>query len=86
MNFYDEFIECEGDFCGGDEIRRTIDSIAYVTLGLGYDLGQGTRLSLNVYNLTDENPPRIYNGFYSAADVTYDFLGQYYSLGISHEF
>jgi len=86
VNFYDEFVECEGDFCGGDEIRRTIDSIAYVTLGLGYDLGQGTRLSLNVYNLTDENPPRIYNGFYSAADVTYDFLGQYYSLGISHEF
>ena len=86
VNFYDEFIECEGDFCGGDEIRRTIDSIAYVTLGLGYDLGQGTRLSLNVYNLTDENPPRIYNGFYSAADVAYDFLGQYYSLGISHEF
>ena len=65
---------------------RTIDSVAYVTLGVGYDLGQGTRLNLNVYNLTDENPPRIYNGFYSAADVAYDFLGQYYSLGISHQF
>ena len=86
VNFYDEFTECEGDFCGGDEIRRTIDSVAYVTLGLGYDLGQGTRFNLNVYNLTDENPPRIYNGFYSAADVAYDFLGQYYTLGISHKF
>lgn len=86
VNFYDEFTECDGDYCGGDEIRRTIDSVAYVTLGVGYDLGQGTRLNLNVYNLTDENPPRIYNGFYSAADVAYDFLGQYYSLGISHKF
>ena len=86
VNFYDEFTECDGDFCGGNEISRTIDSVAYVTLGVGYDLGQGTRLNLNVYNLTDENPPRIYNGFYSAADVAYDFLGQYYSLGISHEF
>lgn len=86
VNFYDEFTECDGDFCGGDEVRRTIDSVAYVTLGVGYDLGQGTRFNLNVYNLTDENPPRIYNGFYSAADVAYDFLGQYYSIGISHKF
>ena len=86
VNFYDEFTECDGDFCGGDEIRRDIDSVAYVTAGVGYDLGQGTRFNLNVYNLTDENPPRIYNGFYSAADVAYNFLGQYYSLGISHEF
>ena len=86
VNFYDEFTECDGDFCGGDEVRRDIDSVAYVTAGVGYDLGQGTRFNLNVYNLTDEDPPRIYNGFYSAADVAYDFLGQYYSLGISHEF
>jgi len=87
VNYYDEFTECEGDFCGDPTTpSRTIDSVAYITLGMGYDFGQGTRLSLNVYNLTDENPPRIYNGFYSAADVAYDFLGQYFQVGISHTF
>ncbi len=86
VNFYDKFSECEDDYCQEDLISRTIDSVYYVSLGLGYNFGQGTRLGLNVSNLTDENPPRIYNGFYSAADVAYDFMGRYYTVSLNHKF
>jgi outer membrane receptor protein involved in Fe transport len=39
-----------------------------------------------VSNLLDEDPPRIFNGFYSSADVSYDFMGRYLTLGVSHNF
>ena len=86
LNYYDNFDECEDDFCNGGTSRREIDNVAYISLGVGYDLGQGTRLGLNVSNLTDEDPPRIYNGFYSGADVAYDFMGRYYMVSINHTF
>ena len=88
LNYYGNFDECEEDFCnGGDEFaKREIDSRAYVSLGLGYDLGQGTNVGFNVSNLTDEDPPRIYNGFYSGADASYDFMGRYYTLSVNHNF
>jgi outer membrane receptor protein involved in Fe transport len=86
LNYYDNFDECEDDFCNGGTARREIDNVAYISLGVGYDLGQGTRLGLNVSNLTDEDPPRIYNGFYSGADVAYDFMGRYYMVSINHTF
>jgi outer membrane receptor protein involved in Fe transport len=57
-----------------------------LTLSGGYDLGQGTRVRLVVSNLLDEDPPRIFNGFYSSADVSYDFMGRYLTLGVSHNF
>ena len=52
----------------------------------GYDFEQGTNAQLTVSNLLDEHPPRIYNGFYSAADVNYDFMGRYVGLTLRHEF
>lgn len=86
LNYYDNFDECEDDFCNGGTARREIDNRAYISLGIGYDLGQGTRLGVNVSNLTDEDPPRIYNGFYSGADVSYDFMGRYYMVSLNHSF
>lgn len=88
LNFYDNFSECEDDFCNGgaEFLEREIDDRAYLSLGFGYNLGQGTRLGLNISNVTDEDPPRIYNGFYSGADVAYDFMGRYYTLSLNHKF
>jgi len=88
VNSYSDFRECEDDYCNGgpDVASRNIEQVRYLTLSGGYDLGQGTRVRLVVSNLLDEDPPRIFNGFYSSADVTYDFMGRYLTLGVSHNF
>jgi outer membrane receptor protein involved in Fe transport len=88
VNSYSDFRECEDDYCNGgpDVASRNIEQVRYLTLSGGYDVGQGTRVRLVVSNLLDEEPPRIFNGFYSSADVSYDFMGRYITLGINHSF
>ena len=86
LNRYPSFEECESDNCQGDNLRRQIEEVTYVSASFGYDFEQGTNAQLTVSNLLDEHPPRIYNGFYSAADVNYDFMGRYVGLTLRHEF
>ena len=86
LNRYPSFEECESDNCQGDNLRRQIEEVTYVSASFGYDFEQGTNAQLTVSNLLDEHPPRIYNGFYSAADVNYDYMGRYVGLTLRHEF
>lgn len=87
FNSYPSFEECSGDNCNNESSsRRQIERVTYVTAGFGYNFEQGTRLSLNISNLLDEEPPRIFNAFYSAADVSYDFMGRYIGLTLIHNF
>jgi outer membrane receptor protein involved in Fe transport len=84
---YPSFEECSGDNCNNEtSSRRQIERVTYVSAGFGYDFEQGTRLRLNISNLLDEEPPRIFNAFYSAADVSYDFMGRYINLTLIHNF
>ena len=95
VNSYSEFRECEDESCrvttGADgtpnvPASRDIEAAKYLTLSGGYDFEQGTRARIVVSNLLDEPPPRIFGGFYSSADVAYDFMGRYIMLALSHTF
>ena len=86
LNRYPSMEECESNNCQGDNLRRQIEEVTYVSASFGYDFEQGTNAQLTVANLLDEHPPRIYNAFYSAADVNYDFMGRYVGLTLRHEF
>jgi outer membrane receptor protein involved in Fe transport len=87
LNRYPAFEECQGDNCNSSSsIRRDIEEVTYVSASFGYNFEQGTRAQLTVQNLLDEEPPRMYYGSYSAASPSYDFLGRYVGLTLSHEF
>ena len=86
LNGYPSLEECDGSCSSDTSIRREIEAVTYVTAAASYDFEQGTTVNLSISNLLNEEPPRIFNGFYSAADVTYDFMGRYMNLTVTHEF
>ena len=86
LNGYPSLEECDGSCSSDTSIRREIEAVTYVTAAASYDFEQGTTLNLSISNLLNEEPPRIFNGFYSAADVSYDFMGRYMNLTVTHEF
>jgi outer membrane receptor protein involved in Fe transport len=66
-----------------------VPSKTYVDLALGYTFQENTRLQLSVDNVTDEEPPILYqnNVLNSNTDVsTYDLIGTYYRVSLSHKF
>jgi iron complex outermembrane receptor protein len=66
-----------------------IPSATYVDLSFGYTWQENTRIQLSVDNLTDEEPPILYqnNVINSNTDVsTYDAIGTYYRVSLSHKF
>jgi iron complex outermembrane recepter protein len=80
---------------GVDVDRNTIDSRAWTNLVLGYEdttAGGGTwRVTLNVQNLFDKDPPVIPSSVDSrfgaqATDNTYDVWGRRYQLGFNFDF
>lgn len=86
LNGYPSFEECDGACSSETSIRRDIEMVTYVTAAGSYDFQQGTTVNLSISNLLNEEPPRIFNAFYSAADESYDFMGRYMSLTVTHEF
>jgi outer membrane receptor protein involved in Fe transport len=67
-----------------------IKSATYVDLTLGYTVPKlGTKVQFGVNNLTDKQPPILYqnNVINANTDVaTYDTIGRYYYLNLSHKF
>jgi len=87
LNRYPSFEECQGDNCNNESsVRRDIEEVTYVSASFGYNFEQGTTATVVVSNLLDEHPPKIYNAFYSARDVAYDFIGRYIGLTVRHDF
>ncbi len=88
--------ECE-DVCNGEAPpeaetppSRPISAIATVDLFTGYTMdvlnGKST-ISAGINNLLDQDPPVIYNGFQADSDgATYDYLGRYFYLRLTHQF
>jgi outer membrane receptor protein involved in Fe transport len=86
FNGYPSFEECDGACSSESSVRRDIEMVTYVTAAGSYDFQQGTKVNLSISNLLNEEPPRIFNAFYSAADESYDFMGRYINLTVTHQF
>ena len=90
------FEECEDDDCKGkyradvEEVSpsRKVDPHSLFNVrgsyGLGTTFGYST-LTVGINNLLDQPPAVIYNGFLGTSDAsTYDFLGRYLYVRLSH--
>jgi iron complex outermembrane receptor protein len=77
------------DGAPGIQPSLPIDSKTYLDLSLAYTFRENTTIQLTADNLTDEEPPLLYqnNVLNSNTDVsTYDVIGTYYRLSLKHEF
>ena len=68
---------------------RTVDdnftADIYASYALDTEAG-ATTFTLGVNNVTDQDPPLIYSGFYADSSTAYDFLGRYFYLNVGHSF
>jgi outer membrane receptor protein involved in Fe transport len=77
------------DGAPGIQPSLPIPSKTYLDLALSYTWRENTKIQLTVDNLTDEEPPLMYqnNVLNSNTDVsTYDLIGTYYRVSLSHKF
>ena len=90
------FLECEKDDCkglyredvGGEPPSRSVESNSTFNLRGSYklrtDLGESV-VTAGINNLLDQPPAVIFNGFLGTSDSnTYDFLGRYVYVRLSH--
>jgi outer membrane receptor protein involved in Fe transport len=66
-----------------------LDSVTYLDLAFGYQFNDSLRFQVSVDNLTEEEPPLLYqnNVLNSNTDVsTYDLIGTYYRASLSYKF
>jgi outer membrane receptor protein involved in Fe transport len=66
-----------------------IPSMTYVDFTVGYELPTNTRIQAGFLNLTDKQPPLLYqnNVLNANTDVsTYDVLGRRYFLSLTQKF
>ena len=90
------FEECEDDDCKGkyradvEEVppSRKVDPHSLFNVRGSYELGTTfgySTLTVGINNLLDQPPAVIYNGFLGTSDAsTYDFLGRYLYVRLSH--
>ncbi|HTP40008.1 MAG TPA: TonB-dependent receptor [Steroidobacteraceae bacterium] len=74
---------------GSDDTVVKVPSIWYTNLSAGYAFGTGTRIQAGLDNLTNRNPPILYqnNVLNANTDVsTYDTLGRRWFLSITQKF
>jgi outer membrane receptor protein involved in Fe transport len=77
------------DGAPGVQPSMEIPSKTYLDLAVGYTFMENTKVQLSVDNLTNEKPPMMYqnNVLNSNTDVsTYDLIGTYYRVSLSHKF
>jgi outer membrane receptor protein involved in Fe transport len=66
-----------------------IDSFVYLDLYFGYTINDSIKLSLSGTNLSDEQPPMMYQNNVTNANTdvnTYDTLGRRYSISATYKF
>ncbi|HTE52875.1 MAG TPA: TonB-dependent receptor [Kofleriaceae bacterium] len=77
--------ECDGNDCAAEgaemadrKVKANVTGDAFAQYTLKSPVGQST-LTVGVNNVTNQNPPIIYNGFLATSDAaTYDYLGRYF--------
>ena len=66
-----------------------IDSFVYLDLYFGYQINDSIKVSLTGTNLTDEQPPMLYQNNVTNANTdvnTYDTLGRRYAVSATYKF
>jgi outer membrane receptor protein involved in Fe transport len=66
-----------------------IDSFVYLDLYFGYTINDSIKLSLSATNLSDEQPPMLYQNNVTNANTdvnTYDTLGRRYAISATYKF
>jgi len=87
------FRECDQNDCqqeNADMLDRKVDinvtADAFATYSLKSPFGAST-LTIGVNNVTDQEPPVIFNGFLATSDSnTYDFLGRFFYARLTQAF
>jgi outer membrane receptor protein involved in Fe transport len=77
------------DGAPGIQPSLPIPSKTYLDLALSYTWRENTKIMLTVDNVTNEEPPLLYqnNVLNSNTDVsTYDLIGTYYRVSLNHKF
>src|SRR5258708_25934947 len=73
----------------GTEPDLPVPAYTYIDLTAGYTLPSKTRFQLGVRNLTDKQPPILYQNNVTNANSdgsTYDTIGQQYFVSLSQKF
>jgi iron complex outermembrane receptor protein len=88
VRYFDKVFVPDAD--GGAIVNRLkVPAITYVDLTLGYEFPTKTRIQLGVENLTDKQPPILYqnNVVNANTDVnTYDTRGRRFFVGVNQKF
>ena len=67
------------------DVDDNLTADIYASYALDTEAGS-TTFTLGVNNITDQDPPLIYQGFYADSSPAYDFLGRYFYLNVGHSF
>ena len=87
--YIDSIILEDPDGAPGIQPSLDIDSMTYLDLAFGYKFNDSLRFQVSVDNLTDEEPPMMFqnNVTNSNTDVsTYDLIGTFYRASLSYKF
>jgi len=83
----DTFCNCGAGNQPDGSYKQKIDSQLYHDLFAQYKFSQGTKVTVGITNLTDEEPPYIEIGFNATTDpATYRMFGRGYFLRLAHSF
>jgi outer membrane receptor protein involved in Fe transport len=83
----DTFCNCGAGNQPDGSYKQKIDSFLYHDLFAQYKFSQGTKVTVGITNLTDEEPPYIETGFNATTDPsTYRLFGRGYFLRLAHSF
>lgn len=81
--------ECEDNGCDPGSLTRQIDANLTADLFASYAFSTSagyTSIRAGINNITDQAPPKIYNGFLANSDAAnYDYLGRYFYIGLNHK-
>ena len=85
----DSIVIKDPDGAPGIQPDLSVPSKSYVDLNLGYEFRENLKFNVGINNLTDEQPPIMYqnnvlNGNSDAS--TYDYVGSYYYAGVKYKF
>ena len=87
--YIDSLTLLDPDGAPGIQPSLNVPSVTYLDLSVGYQVWENLNARITVDNITDENPPILYqnNVLNSNTDVsTYDLIGTYYRLSLTYKF
>jgi len=89
MRYIDSLVVVDPDGAPGIQPDLKVPSKTYLDFTLGYTFWEKLTVTVGVDNLTDEQPPILYQNNVTNANTdvsTYDTIGTYYRAGIRYKF